>query len=704
MISRFWHRRSSEVMILILFFVILFAALRLFGVTGGAPLFTVSLISGLCALVAAIVILVSYFTVPPEKITTSAQVNYVLFLAALCILAIQTGLENLPYGLLFYMGILFAGAFGTVGLSASALALASIVVQQMIVGNATYYQLVAPLASGAILLIAGALLWSRNASSAEKETSDDRSYHELAHELSRESGTADGVINAIQDGMLALDKTGVIELINPAAQTLLGWNSNDSLHLSYQSVFKMHNTKNQIVDTVNDPVAKALTTNQPITNDSFSLETRSGKTFMASISVSPIGKQGSGVIVVFRDITAERSGERQRAEFISTASHEMRTPVASIEGYLGLALNPSISTIDDKARDYINKAHASAQHLGRLFSDLLDVSKADDSRLKNTPKTVDVVPFIHDIVQGFESSADKKNLRLVYKPIPSTSDDFHDPIRKLNPMYYAYVDNDHLREVVQNLVENAIKYTPHGDVTVDVTGDERHITISVADTGIGIPLEDQPHLFQKFYRIDNSDTREIGGTGLGLYLCRRLAEAIGGRLWVESEYKHGSTFFLEIPRIDSATAEQHIEQEAKIEAEEKQEEDSEAAREAKKAKEATMLAGARELAHRMEIQEQPTTATPPSAPLQDENPVQPPSSTTVESRPESAPPTTPPLSTPAAYAPDPQPAVAISLPQQASVPSSNRPNTPLSAIEAHPDEYAAAYRANSNAAVTDKKR
>ena len=103
-------------------------------------------------------------------------------------------------------------------------------------------------------------------------------------------------------------------------------------------------------------------------------------------------------------------------------------------------------------------------------------------------------------------------------------------------------------------------------MSVDVTGDNSHIVISIADTGIGIPHEDQSHLFQKFYRVDTSDTREIGGTGLGLYLCRRLTETIGGRIWVESEYKHGSTFFVEIPRTDHDEARRLIEQ-AKLKAE-----------------------------------------------------------------------------------------------------------------------------------------
>ena len=235
----------------------------------------------------------------------------------------------------------------------------------------------------------------------------------------------------------------------------------------------------------------------------------------------------------------------------------MRTPVASIEGYLGLALNPQTATIDARARDFILKAHESAEHLGHLFQDLLDVSRADDGRLSNKPKVVDIVTFVHSIIQGLEQKANDKGLRLVYKPMPDDTKERH-----LAPVYYVNLDNDHIREIVNNLIENAIKYTLTGEVVVDVSGDDDQVIISVKDSGIGIPIEDMPHLFQKFYRVDNKDTQEIGGTGLGLYICRRLAEIMGGRIWAESVRNKGSTFFVELPRISSKEANRLLEQEA----------------------------------------------------------------------------------------------------------------------------------------------
>ena len=222
-----------------------------------------------------------------------------------------------------------------------------------------------------------------------------------------------------------------------------------------------------------------------------------------------------------------------------------------------LALNPATAQIDEKARDFITKAHQSAQHLGRLFQDLLDISRAEDGRLKSDPKVININDYIKTIFDGLAPKADEKQLHYVYTPNPDEASGE----RLLQPVFYANVDPDHLREVVDNLIENAIKYTPAGgEVVVNVTGNEKQVIISVKDSGIGIPAEDIPHLFQKFYRVDNSDTREIGGTGLGLYLSRRLVENMSGNLRVESEYKKGSTFFLELPRMNNDEAARKIQE------------------------------------------------------------------------------------------------------------------------------------------------
>ena len=389
----------------------------------------------------------------------------------------------------------------------------------------------------------------KNTAGSHGSKTANKNYMSLDSEQVSEQ--AEVVINAIDDGVIAIDSKGDIRLINPAAQRLIGWTGGDAVALSYRSVLQLVDAKDKPIPDASNPVLITLNANMTSESDRYSLVTSSGKRRVISLVVSPVGEAGSGAIIVFRDITKAKAEEREQAEFISTASHEMRTPVASIEGYLGLALNPNTAQIDEKARDFIMKAHDSARHLGRLFQDLLDVSRADDGRLSNYPKIVDAVEFIGTVVDGLQIKAREKGLRMNYIPHPNSTSNAQ---RTIAPVYFSYVDNDHLREVVSNLVENAIKYTHEGSVTVDVVGDERHINISVTDSGVGIPAEDIPHLFQKFYRVDNTDTREIGGTGLGLYLCRRLAEVMGGRIDLVSEFKKGSTFTLSIPRIDRETA------------------------------------------------------------------------------------------------------------------------------------------------------
>lgn len=611
-----------------------------------APL-AIPTIAAIAAGLTFAVTLALYFLTPVNRTRAAALTSHSLLLMTLWIVLFMTqGSESAFLGL-FIVIVTLTVALGPSGIGLAVLALASFLLWEFFGSGISMSNFIVLAVTSTTPLLAAILLWGREDPGLGGQSHEERSYNELASELSQVAGKSEVVINAITDGVLALDSQGTIQLINPAAQTLVGWGKHDAVTLSYKSVLKILNAKNIEVTPAEDPVAQALMTNQPVKTDNLNIQTQSGKNFMAAISVSPVGQLGKGVIVVFRDITTERSDERQRAEFISTASHEMRTPVASIEGYLGLALNPATASIDAKARDFITKAHESAQHLGRLFQDLLDVSRADDGRLTNNPTVIDIVPFVHEIVLGLTPKANAKGLSILYKPIPDSDND--DLARRINPVYYVNVDADHLREISDNLLENAIKYTLKGNVVVDIGGDETHVVISIQDTGIGIPREDQAHLFQKFYRVDNSDTREIGGTGLGLYLCRRLAESMGGRIWVESEYKKGSTFFVELPRIDHDEATRLIEQ-ASILAEQRAEaEAAQAARDAQAAQAAQIANMSTSNAFMPPVAPQAPVITEPLPPA----------------------PPQPVPQVPEPYVATPQPA----------------PNTPLSSIEANPGQY-----------------
>lgn len=512
-----------------------------------AILFSVDMISASIAAVTFAVSFIMYFKPPKKRSSLATFIVYGLLVVTIASAVVTTGESDSPIiGLWITVGV-FAGLFGWRGYALILVLLIGYDVYAYLSGWSSVESILIGSAASIAPLIASFIIWH---SKSDKEESHDKAYKDLASELSHEANKSDTVINAINDGVVSIDTKGVIQLINPAAQRIIGWGQDDAVGLSYKSVVKLNNLSDKPITPEEDPVAQVLAMNQEVHSEDFSVVTESGKKVLLSLIVSPIGSPSTGAIMVFRDMTKEKAEEREQAEFISTASHEMRTPVASIEGYLGLALNPATANVDEKARDYITKAQAAAQHLGRLFQDLLDVSKAEDGRMTNKPGVVDMVDFVADVTEGLKPKAVEKNLRFIYKPaLDDTASE-----RTVTPVFYAHVDNDHLREVVSNLVENAIKYTLQGDVIIDVGGDDTHVNISVQDSGIGIPTEDIPHLFQKFYRVDNTDTREIGGTGLGLYLSRRMAEMMGGQIKVESEYKKGSTFTLELPRIDHMEA------------------------------------------------------------------------------------------------------------------------------------------------------
>jgi two-component system, OmpR family, sensor histidine kinase VicK len=274
-----------------------------------------------------------------------------------------------------------------------------------------------------------------------------------------------------------------------------------------------------------------------------------------SIVVSPItakeGEQAEIAVGVFRDISKEKAEEAQRSDFISTASHEMRTPVAAIEGYLSLAMNDKIAKIDSNARNYMIKALDSTHHLGQLFQDLLTSSKAEDGRLQSNPVVVEMGEIVQEITEASRFKASERRLSLNFVV---SSDKEISGGKIVRPFYYSFVDPTRMAEVLQNLIDNAIKYTPEGSIQVRLTGDAQTVQIQIQDTGGGIPTEDIPHLFQKFYRVDSSATRTVGGTGLGLFICRKIVELYNGKIWVESQLGKGSTFFINLPRLTSEQA------------------------------------------------------------------------------------------------------------------------------------------------------
>jgi PAS domain S-box-containing protein len=367
------------------------------------------------------------------------------------------------------------------------------------------------------------------------------------------------ILSAIQDGVVMLDVQRNIQSFNQGAAKITGWSTDEALKLSCDSVLKLEDDKNNVYSDEMNPFKRIFKEGASIHDDKAVLVTKSDKRLDISLDISPLlDEQGkvSAAVAVFRDISKQRAEEQRRAEFISTASHEMRTPVAAIEGYLALALNDKVSTIDNRARGYLQKAHASTQHLGDLFQDLLTSAKAEDGRLSSHPVVIELASFLEQLASDLKFGAEKKKLFSEFILGSSDVIDTSAGANVVKPLYYVHADPDRMREVITNLFDNACKYTPSGRITIGLTGNDDVVQFYIKDTGSGIPAEDIQHLFQKFYRVDSSATRTIGGTGLGLFICRKIIELYNGHIWAESEINKGSTFFVNLPRIPSARAEQ----------------------------------------------------------------------------------------------------------------------------------------------------
>lgn len=546
-LSETWYRRFYGVLFTLFLLIIALFAFDYLSLITDILVPKVTTIGAAAAGFVALLALGLFFTVKKTASTpVPGVIAYVVSLIAIAYISFQSGGVDSPFAIIWALLVCISPLFGAVGWLTVIVITGGSLTNLYLDSGLTEYEILLTIVTSIVPLIIGFIAW--HAIEVSEGANDNKDIKHLASQLSEVATKSEIVINAIGDGVIAVDGKGVIQLINPAAQEILGWGKQDALLLNYKSILQLTDENNHELNPSQDPIQQVLNTNQKTRGNKLNAITQSGKKLSVSIVVSPIGDPGSGVIAVFRDVTNERAEEREQAEFISTASHEMRTPVASIEGYLGLALNPSTAQIDEKARDFIMKAHEAAQHLGRLFQDLLDVAKSEDGRMTQVPKVVDMVQYTQTIAQGLTQKATDKGLRLIFKPTDASAQ------RKIMPVYFVNQDNDHIREIIDNLIENAIKYTPQGEVTVDVTGSEDKVVVSVTDTGLGIPTEDIPHLFQKFYRVDNMDRQSIGGTGLGLYLSRRLAESMQGRLWVESTFGKGSTFFLELPRIDGQEA------------------------------------------------------------------------------------------------------------------------------------------------------
>lgn len=342
------------------------------------------------------------------------------------------------------------------------------------------------------------------------------------------------LINSMADGVVATNEKGKIVLYNGAALNIFDINSN----LANKKIDDIA----KIIDRNNQPLNLTeiiLATKTQETSRDYKITYPDGSISNLYISIAPVklgfGKNGNkGFVVLLRDITREKSLEEERDEFISVVSHELRTPIAIAEGNISNAQFIVDKNKGDKAiADTLKIAHEQVVFLAGMINDLATLSRAERGVLKVEPEPINAHELIDDLLKTYQPDAETKGLKLQTKLDPSLE------ILNSSKLY--------VREILQNFITNAIKYTESGSVTIGAKQEKSGIKFEISDTGIGISKSDQERVFDKFFRSEDYRTRANSGTGLGLYVVIKLIRLIHAEITLESELNHGSTFSVYIP-------------------------------------------------------------------------------------------------------------------------------------------------------------
>lgn len=345
------------------------------------------------------------------------------------------------------------------------------------------------------------------------------------------------LINSMADAVIATDTEGKITLYNAAALNILDTNealAGKSLH----DVLNILNEERKSIDIL----TLSLQKNATINADNLYLRYSDGELISVRVFVSQVrlgfgSNQEEGFILTLRDITREKSLEEERDEFISVISHELRTPVTITEASISNAQYIADSSKDiESIKKSLKTAHGEALFLASMLNDLSTLSRAERGKLDLNPEEFSPRELLESLANDYRAEIEDKGLKLTTacpKDIPKT------------------VVSNHLyvREILQNLITNAQKYTKEGSITLSVSNAQGGVTFSVKDTGIGISKTDQQKIFDKFFRSEDFRTRESSGTGLGLYITKKLAKIIGASFNIESQINAGSTFSVTIPDL-----------------------------------------------------------------------------------------------------------------------------------------------------------
>jgi len=330
-------------------------------------------------------------------------------------------------------------------------------------------------------------------------------------------------LSHVGDGVMLVDRAEVIRLWNPAAARIAGLSEGDALGSPAREALDGWEVFAELAParTLEGPAAS-----RPVT---VPIEL-GGRELWLSISAVTFGE---GTVFAFRDLTEEQAVERMKADFISTVSHELRTPLAAIYGAALTLRREDVNLEDERSQELLSVVADESDRLARIVNDILWASRVDSGSLQMSIERCNAEELTESVLAAARLHL-PENVRLT--------------LNAPTDLPHVAADPDKVRQVLTNLVDNAIKYSPDGgDVQIALDQAGHRVRISVCDEGLGVPAGERARIFEKFYRLDPNLTRGVGGTGLGLYICRELVRRMDGRIWVEPRHPRGSKFALELP-------------------------------------------------------------------------------------------------------------------------------------------------------------
>jgi PAS domain S-box-containing protein len=343
----------------------------------------------------------------------------------------------------------------------------------------------------------------------------------------------------LADGLVLIDAQARVAFWNLRAQTLLGWSADEMLGHSTDELVDCLALRTEMPDTTRSQLPTTLTARQP--DRAVELELRldgsEHKTNSRFISLRcfPLmdDERNLGIGILLRDVTPERTADAMKSQLLSTVSHELRTPLASIKGFATTLLRQVVQWDEATQRDFLRIIEEESDRLTEIIDNLLDMSQIEAGALRIAPEPTQLRKLIREVVDEMRM---RTEAHYFVVDLPAE-------------MPRVLADARRIRQVLTNLIGNAIKYSKHGQITVACEMQAAHVTVSVADQGQGISPRFIDKIFDRFFQIDGASTRRVGGSGLGLAISRGIVEAHNGRMWVESIQGQGSTFRFTLPLI-----------------------------------------------------------------------------------------------------------------------------------------------------------